>query len=67
MKNFVWISRPQNEKQLKCAITDFHKELEKPGIELNIAKKSIDAFQKRLVTVIEFEGKNVDSAKRNFG
>ena len=64
MKNYVWLSRPQNENQLKCAIKDFHEELEKPGPEFDMAKQSIDAFQKRLITVIEFDGKNCDSVKR---
>ena len=31
--------RLENKNQLKCAINNFHKDLEKPGTELDIAKK----------------------------
>ena len=66
MKDCVWLKRPKNEKDLRQEINNFHLKLQEGGEEFEQVQKAIDGFPKRLISVIEFQGKNYDHQKKNF-
>ena len=63
MKKFVRSRYPKNEDDVKLAIDLFHLELQKPGKIWDDAMKSLDAFQKRLVSCIHHKGRIVNDVK----
>ena len=64
MKDCVWLKRPKNEKDLRQEINNFHLKLQEGGEEFEQVQKAIDGFSKRLISVIEFQGKNCDNQKK---
>jgi hypothetical protein len=63
LKGFVNRRYPKNEEDVKLAIELYHLELQKPGKIYDDAMKSLDAFQKRLVTCIHLKGRIVNDVK----
>ena len=63
MKDHCDQKHSKNENELREAIEEFMSQLNRPGSIRDNANKSLDSFEKRLVTCISNRGKLTDNKK----